>query len=160
MSVIPVLELSDGRQLSQSLAIGRYLATMHGLMSKDPFENAWGDQLVGAIEDIYPIYYRDFVTPILEKDEEQAKITAAALKEKALEPLFTKFEQFLGDKKYFCGNDVHWSDLAIAELVDRIETILDKEIIFTYPKLAAHSKRIHDTPNLKKYIEKRPQSLA
>jgi len=157
MGVIPVLELPDGKQLSQSLAIARYLASVQGLVSKDPFENAWGDQLVGALEDIYPAYYRDYVMAMLAKDEEKKAIASKALIEKGLEPLFCKLEQFLGDKDYFCGKQVHWSDLAIAELVDRIENIFDKEVIFNHPKLAAHSKRIHDTPSLKKYVETRPQ---
>lgn len=98
MGVLPVLELPDGRKLSQSLAIARYLGTVTGLqliikkvcmpnpnlgffpavglVSSDPFENAWGDQLVGAIEDIYPVHYSNYVMAKLENNE--AKVSSGS----------------------------------------------------------------------------------
>lgn len=52
----------------------KYVARVLGLISTDPFENAWGDQLVGAVEDIYPIYYVDYVYAFLGNDVEKARI--------------------------------------------------------------------------------------
>jgi len=160
MGVIPVLELSDGRQLSQSLAIGRYLAAEKGLLSHDSFENAWGDQLVGAIEDIYPIYYRPYVMAAMADDQEKKADALKTLNEKALQPLFDMLEKFLADKELFCGKKVHWADLVIAELVDRVESNFSKELVQSHPKLAAHATRIHNLPGLKEYIEKRPPAFA
>jgi len=156
MHILPVLELSDGRQLSQSLAISRYLGTELGLISTVPYENAMGDQLVGAIEDIYPTYYRDYALAFLANDEGKKASTLQILKEKGFEPLFTTLEKFLGDKKWFCGGQVHWADVVIAELVDRVETNFDQQIVKNHPKLAAHCKRIHENASLKKHVEKRP----
>jgi glutathione S-transferase len=159
MGVIPVLELEDGRQLSQSTAIGRYLAKKHGLVSDDDFENAWGDQLVGAIEDIYPRYYGPYVrATLLDKSEEKQKAAWEEMKTNGLPPLFEKFESFLGDKVYFCGKKLHWADLVVAEFVDRIEQIFEKGFTQTkYPRLYAHCQRINELPQIKKYIEKRPK---
>jgi len=84
MNTLPVLELPDGRQLSQSLAISRYLGTEFGLISKDPYENAMGDQLVGAIEDIYPVYYRDYVRAAFAKDEEKKSKHFANIERKSV----------------------------------------------------------------------------
>jgi len=158
MGVIPVLELANGQKLSQSLAIGRYLATLNGLVSDDAFENAWGDQLVLAIEDIYFQYYRPYVVATLvDKDESKQKEAWETLKTKAIIPLFEQFEKFLGDKTWFCGNKIHWADLVIAELVDRIEKIFQKGFTAPkYSKLYAHMKRVHELPNIKKYADVRP----
>jgi glutathione S-transferase len=159
MGVVPVLELPDGRQLSQSLAIGRYLATVNDLISKDPFENAWGDQLVGAIEDIYPVYYYQYVMALFNKDDEKKREAVQELKDEALKPLFDRLENMLGQKEHFCGNKLHWTDFAVAELIDRVGSI-DKDFLKSYPKLTEHSIRIHQLPNLRGYIENRQPSMA
>jgi len=158
MGVLPVLELEDGRQLSQSLAIARYLAKKHGLLSDDDFENAFGDQLACAIEDIYPKYYGPYVrATMLEKNEEKQKEAWQDMKTNGIGPLFEKLEAFLGVKTWFTGKKIHWSDLVIAEFVDRIETIFEKGFTAKYPHLYAHYQRVHEIPQIKKYVEKRPQ---
>jgi len=160
MGVLPVLELEDGRQLSQSLAIGRYLAKKYGLLSDDDWENAWGDQLVGAIEDLYPRYYGPYAKAIITNDEEKQKTIWEDMKTNGLVPLFGKLESFLGDKVWFCGKKIHWADLVIAEFVDRIETLFEKGFVEkNYPRLFAHRQRVNELPQIKKYIEKRHLSI-
>jgi len=162
MGVLPVLELEDGRKLGQSLAIARYLGTVHGLVSGDTFENAWGDQLVGAIEDTYPKYYGAYVmAALILKDVDKQKEAWEDMKTNAVIPLFEKFENFLGDKQWFCGKKLHWADLVIAEYVDRIDTIFEKGFVAPkFPRLYAHWKRVHELPAIKKYVEKRPQYIV
>jgi len=156
MHCLPVLELSGGSQISQSLAIARFLATKVGLVSSNSFENAWGEQLAGAIEDIYPIHYATYVGVAMGGGDAGAKELALYdLQDKAFTPLFNMLENFLGDNKWFCGQEVHWSDLMIAEHVDRAETIFDMNVAQSHPRLAAHCERIHENPGLKKYVEKR-----
>ncbi|GMR35086.1 hypothetical protein PMAYCL1PPCAC_05281, partial [Pristionchus mayeri] len=41
---MPVLEV-DGKQIPQSFAIARYVAKLHGLAGKTPFEAAWIDAI-------------------------------------------------------------------------------------------------------------------
>jgi len=156
MAVIPVLELENGVQLSQSLAIGRYLATKFGLTSKDDLENAWGDQIAGAIEDIYRPYFRPWVLAFYAKDEAKKKETWSELEQNGFIPLFNRLEKMLGDKTWFCGQNIHWSDLYVAELINRLDVCFDKkELVGNYPKLVAHSKRVHEIPNIKKYVQNR-----
>jgi len=158
MAVIPVLELENGVQLSQSLAIGRYLATKFGLMSKDDLENAWGDQITGAIEDLYRPYFRPYVLALFANNDAETKEKKAILEKEGLMPLFERLEKMLGDKKWFCGQNVHWADLYVAELIDRIETSYNnKELVAKYPKLLAHCRRVHELPNIKKYVQNRPK---
>jgi len=157
MGVIPVLELADGRQLSQSLAIARYLATLHGLVSTDAFENAWGDQLAGAVEDIYFKFYRPlYIAACVLKDDDKTKEAWEDMKTNALIPLFGKFEEFLGNKDWFCGKKIHWADLVIAEFVDRFEHFEKGFVASKFPHLQAHWKRVHELPAIKKYVQKRP----
>lgn len=50
--VLPVLEFEDGSQLSQSLAILRYLGREFGFAGKSEFETAKCDEYVDAMNDI------------------------------------------------------------------------------------------------------------
>jgi len=160
MAVLPVLELENGVKLSQSLAIGRYLAAKFGLTSKDDLENAWGDQIVGAIEDIYQPHYRPYVLAVFANDEAQKKEKWDNLVKDGFVPLFNRLEKMLGDKKWFCGEKIHWADLCVAELIDRVDTTFNKKVLVAkYPKLQAHARRVHEFPGIKKYIESRPQMV-
>ena len=47
---MPILH-EDGKQLTQSIAIGRYLARKYNLISDDPFLNYRSEQVVDIMED-------------------------------------------------------------------------------------------------------------
>ncbi|KAA0183294.1 Glutathione S-Transferase Sigma 7 [Hyalella azteca] len=51
---VPVLYV-DGRPLSQSVAICRYLGAVHGLSSKDPWLAAVGDEVADSVHDLLPV---------------------------------------------------------------------------------------------------------
>jgi hypothetical protein len=48
----------------------------------------------------------------------------------------------------------------VAELIDRLDvTYSKKDFIAKYPKLVAHCKRVHEIPNIKKYVQTRPKTI-
>jgi len=59
--VLPVLEV-DGHVISQSAAIGRFLARRFGFAGKDEFQDALCDELVDANKDL-GIGYTSFLSP-------------------------------------------------------------------------------------------------
>lgn len=101
-----------------------------GLLSKDDLENAWGDQIAGSIEDLYLPFFRPVAMAMREND--QAKVVGArdtfedgslalyhALLQKeafdnmvnnGLAPLFERLEKMLGDKKWYCSQNVSNSE--------------------------------------------------
>jgi len=157
---VPILELENGVQISQSLAIGQYLASKFGLVSKDDLENAVGNQIVGAIEDLYRPHFRPFLLATIANDEVKRKEAIIEAEKNGLIPLFNRLEKLLGDKDWFCGKKEHWADFYVAELVDRVQTSFQRpELMNKYPKLLAHSKRVHEIPGIKKYVATRKPTL-
>lgn len=49
---VPVLEV-DGKQLSQSVTIARYLAKQHGLAGRNDWEQALADMYADNIQDMF-----------------------------------------------------------------------------------------------------------
>ena len=66
----PCLELNDGTKMGQSIAIARYLASVHGYYPKDPMEAYQVDQLVDRYQDVSGTIYK----PLFIKD--QAEVDA------------------------------------------------------------------------------------
>lgn len=105
----------------------------------------------------------------------------AALRDTIVNSQFEKFEKLLGDKKWFCGDEVKstmtrlnllffsisksfssifkltWADLCVGEFAERCDSCFEKGYISKFPKIQQHMKRVHELPKIKNYISKRPQ---
>ncbi|PIO70329.1 glutathione S-transferase protein [Teladorsagia circumcincta] len=153
---VPVLEV-EGKQLAQSFAIVRYLAGQFGYAGK----SAWEEAIVDMIGDQFKDYLVE-VSPVLRVvlgfDEGDAD---ALLKEKffpARDKFMTFMTKILKSNKsgYLVGDSLTWPDLYLAEgteLAKKIPTLYDG-----FPELKAHSEKIRSIPELKKWIESRPDT--
>eukprot|EP00347_Sterkiella_histriomuscorum_P018302 403346025 len=111
---IPVLEMSDGKKLSQTKSILRYFGTQHGFYPKDdPFNAYLVDSFIDSVDDINPHFYKVRT----EKDPELLK--------KAKHELFTNtfpkwceaIEKRLQNnvtQKYIVGNKLTIADMTYA----------------------------------------------
>ncbi|KJH42596.1 glutathione S-transferase protein [Dictyocaulus viviparus] len=156
---LPVLEV-DGRQLIEPMAINRFIARTFGLAGKNLFEAAVAD----GIADRY-IFYRNRIN-----DYHAALLTqkpAGVLRKLNNEVLVPARNKFFGyiithlEKNsvngYLVGDSITWIDVLIAEHVyefnDKTPGFLDG-----FPQVEAHMRKIRSIPNIKKWIENRPQT--
>lgn len=51
---------------------------------------------------------------------------------------------------------VTWADLVLAEFTERLNTIYEKDVIKGHSKVLAHMHKVHELPNIKKYVAERP----
>jgi len=154
---LPVLEI-DGKQLSQSMAIGRYLAAEHGLAGKTNLERAFADMLCDGVHDIVSATM-PFVLPTLAHDMAKREEPYKKFREEPLRTFLTKYTKFLKDNGtgWFVGNAMTWADLTVAEYVDRIETVYGDDIVKKdFKELEEHSRKIHALPKIATYIKNRP----
>jgi len=155
LGTVPVLEF-DGKKLGQSTSIARFLANKFNLNGKNEWDAAFSDMLVQCFEDLNSAL-NPVVLAIVANDEKLKMEEYNKYKEKALKPMLDRFENFLGDKKFFCGDYFTYADLTVAELIDRMETLFDPNLTSCYPKLKGLHCRVHELPNIKKYIQTRPK---
>ncbi|EGT40878.1 hypothetical protein CAEBREN_08009 [Caenorhabditis brenneri] len=152
---VPVLFV-DGKQLAQSIAIVRYLAKQFGMAGNSSWEEAQVDALGDQFKD-YRIEARPFFRVKMgfgEGDVEklQKEVFLPALNK--MYGIFTKYLKEAGSG-YLVGNGLTWIDLAIAQhsadLLQHDEKVLDE-----FPEMKEHRLRVHNIPNIKKWIEERP----
>ncbi|GMT13631.1 hypothetical protein PFISCL1PPCAC_4928, partial [Pristionchus fissidentatus] len=156
---LPVLEV-DGKQIPQSFAIARYVASQHGLAGKTPFEAAWVDALADQWRDFHnefrKYWYLVIGIPTWEGDAEAAKTEHGIPARDKFYPIIVK-QLKESNSGFLVGDSVTWVDLLLADQVAAIK----KEIpgfLDAYPEVLAHSDKIHAIPQIAKWIETRPES--
>ena len=63
-----------------------------------------------------------------------------------------QFEKFLGDKKFFGGDEPKFPDFHLYEIIS-VHTLLFPEFKTKFAKAAAYLKRFEELPKIKAYME-------
>ncbi|GMT13630.1 hypothetical protein PFISCL1PPCAC_4927, partial [Pristionchus fissidentatus] len=154
---MPVLEV-DGKQIPQSFAIARYVASQHGLAGKTPFEAAWVDALADQWKDFQNEFrnYWYLLMGFREGDAEAAKTEHGIPARDKFYPIIVKQLKEAGSG-FLVGDSATWVDLLLADQTAAIK----KEVpgfLDAYPEVLAHSDKVRAIPQIAKWIETRPES--
>lgn len=154
MGQAPVLEV-DGKQLCQSLAIARYLAKQFGLQGSNDWEAAQCDMLSDGFQDVVGTMRPWFI----EKDEAKKAEILANLKKEHFIPFADRYEKILAANPsgFYVGDKVTWLDLVLFALEEWWSGMLP-DVMGAHPKMKAHMEKIAALPNIKKWLETRPQT--
>ncbi|CAF0817174.1 unnamed protein product [Rotaria sp. Silwood1] len=153
----PVLELADGTQIPQSMAIARYIAHETGLAGTNNLEAAKIDAVVDTQRDINETFYTKV---FFEKDETKK----AEELEKFLNETLVKHVENLGKLKkaysqnesYFVGNQLSWADLFVYQSIQSLlKAVPDVKGKFG-DKFKPLIDAVHGNTKLKEYLDSRP----
>nr|ANG56313.1 sigma class glutathione-s-transferase [Argopecten irradians] len=154
---LPVLEV-DGKQLTQSLAIARYLGREFGLAGEGNMDQFLVDQVIDTGADALTAYVKWY----FEKEETKK----AELKKELVDTTIPKFAEILtnylensgGKNGFFVGSKLSLADLACHEtFTDFLQ--LNPDCLKDYPKLAANRQKVEENANVKQYLSSRPESV-
>ena len=151
---MPFLEV-DGRRLSDSLVIARYLGEEFGLAGANSFENSELAGLAGAINDLF----EDLVQVYFEKNEEKKANMRKKYMEQTVPFALGKFEALCAanDGGYLWGNKLTWADLAFfcwtEFMTPAVPTLFD-----SFPSLKKLKETVETLPNIAKWLEERPKT--
>jgi prostaglandin-H2 D-isomerase / glutathione transferase len=157
---VPVLE-ADGRALTQSNAINRYIGRMANLYPSDPWQAALCDEVMDAVEDIGTQIVATFNLPDDEKKLRREALVAGPI------PLYlSRLGQRLdaNGARYFADNRLTVADLKVFVWVrylksgnlDHVPSDLPDRAA---PEIAAHCSRIEEHPGVKAYYAQRQNGL-
>jgi len=154
ISLLPVLELEDGRILRESMAICRFLEEQHpepNLFGADAWERAVIEQWNrhAELELLYPVaqVFRNshaFWQGRIKQAPDFAEIMRTLLSER-----FAWFDRELGTRPYLAGDRFTVADITAMCAIDfgRVSNIrIDPAV---HPNLAGWHKRVSDRPSAK-----------
>ncbi|PFX16269.1 probable glutathione S-transferase 5 [Stylophora pistillata] len=156
---LPVLEV-DGVVLAQSFSIARFVANEFGLAPSTNLDKAKADMIADGVADLG----QKHATAFLEKDPaRKAKLEEEA---KVATPRFlTYFEKLLKanneGKGFFVGDKLTYADIIFFNITNGLLAKGKMEVpalIKDFPLLASHYERVMAIPNIKNWLETRPES--
>lgn len=134
----------DGNiKITQSNSILRYIAKKHNLLGKTTQEIVDCDVMLENAMDFRNGTVRLAYNPNYEEIKDEYFT--------GLKPMLDRFESFLGDKKWFAGDNVTVCDFPMYELLDQ-HKIMKPGFLDNYPKLSAFCGRFEALPAIKKYM--------
>jgi len=151
----PVLE-EDGRQLSQSMAILRYVGRKHGLEADDEWDRAVGDELSTSWLDMYTRSANAWAEP----DKEMKKQKFGQVVEEFIKPRLRYFDDHFAKSKsgFLVGDKVTWCDFFVYNMMTMIRDFL-KVSITSFENLEKFVNTIDDLPKVKEWHKNNPASL-
>ncbi|CAD5209096.1 unnamed protein product [Bursaphelenchus okinawaensis] len=155
---MPLLEV-DGKKLSQSGSILRFVARATGLTGKDSFEEAKADEL-------YHFFYDNFRAGIavvldkvgIKKSENLAKDQEDFVHYSTISlDGYTKYLEE-ANNGYAFASGLTYADFVIASHFLLVKN-MDEQLANKFPKVAEHYKKIWAIPQLQDYFSKRPDTI-
>nr|QVK45610.1 glutathione S transferase [Brachionus paranguensis] len=154
----PYLEITNGKKtmiLSQSVAIGRYLARKFGFAGKGDEEQAMVDMYGDQISDLL----NEFAKFMMEQDETKKQEIFQKLQNEIMPFHMKFFEAKLAQSKtgFFFDSGLTWIDLYLFNLLgllgDQRNQLFEhfKAVKTMYDKVSGHGK-------IKAYLETRPET--
>jgi len=153
---MPVLFI-DGKQLCQSGVIHRFLANTFGLMGDSALSGGYSDMVYETLNEMY------FKLPLFEKDEEKKKAETEKQFTEKIMPFLVKMngkhasDPEKGNKDHFIGGKLTLADIALAFFIGEMKNH-KADVCDTIPALARIVDATNARPNIKAWLEKRPDS--
>jgi len=149
---MPVLEV-DGKQLTQSMSILRYVARKYGLEADDEWDRAVGDELATSWLDMQA----RSIGAWMETDKELQKQKFQQLIDEFVKPRLKIMDGYIAKSPsgFLAGNKVTWADFFVYNTLDLITDFL-KVSLSPYPHVEKFFHKIHELPKVKEWHMKHP----
>jgi len=150
---LPILQIGD-EVLSQSMSIGRYLSRKFGYHGKTEFEAAKVDEVVDALHEYEHGYWEWF------GDEKSKPQVIEKFLGEATPKYMSKCSEILEKNggEFLVGKSLTFADIYLFNLIDYYSQMTKEDMIKGFPVLQAFCKGIGSIPEIKEWVEKRPQS--
>ncbi|CAH0560821.1 unnamed protein product [Brassicogethes aeneus] len=146
---LPLLE-HNGKVVSQSMAICRYVGKLVGLGGKD----AWEDLEIDFMVDCFSDFTGKLIQMVKETDEARKEELKKTVNEELIPFYLNKFEERTKTNKgYLVGGHLTWADVVISCLLKNFEKFTGGSMIENHPGLKKIQKEVLSNPEIKKHIE-------
>ena len=147
---MPILEV-DGKVLSGSVPLARFLAERHGLAGSNDVENA---EIAGIIDCLTDLGLQFIRWLFEEKDETRKAELKKKIDEVHIPKHFSNLEKRISAEGWLYGSKVTYADLVLYAVSSR----LSDEVLIKYPGLKSIKEKVEALPNIAKWLKERPDT--
>ncbi|TKR93071.1 hypothetical protein L596_007599 [Steinernema carpocapsae] len=152
---VPILEV-DGVTLTDSTAIGRFVAKKVGIAGENDVDAALIDGYVAQLEDLTSAMARKKLLLMIVEGKEAEAVDGIR---ETMKLFLERIEKHLENKKgcaaqILVGKTTSWADLVLADFIHRMELTV-KDLTEPYPSVKKWVDHVHKLPQLKEYFAKR-----
>nr|WAS27872.1 glutathione S-transferase [Mythimna separata] len=146
----PIYE-EDGRVLTQTLAIAKYVARDTELIPADAWQRAVVESAVYTLFD----YWKNVTPYFLEADPVKKEELRKKLFDETIEYYFSRFSKQLSENGGYFNGKLSWGEFVLTGIVEASNLFLKIELEKQYPAVGATVNNIRNLPGVKEYIAKR-----
>lgn len=143
---VPILQLSDGRIISQSGAIIRHIARSYGLYGSSSSEADAIDEIIEAHLDFFP---NNGKLPWLSPED---RIKALADLPNICDRWLTRWEQVLSTRNFLVCETPSVADACVLRCAEDLVDFCGEDSLKRHPRLFAWRDRLKKIPSVSKYF--------
>ena len=150
---LPILELDDGTQIGQSIAILNYIESVAGIEIADPVKSAEASSILQSAQELFaPL--NPTVNFAVGDDFESKRLAMRP----DLESRFSDLERYLNkyDGKYFIDDTPRAAEFALFHHLD-LSKKLDPDLLSNFPRLLQFIADVEGITAILEYLQTRPE---
>ena len=144
---LPMLEV-EGKTLSGSIPLARFVAERHGLAGSNDLENVEIASIMDCLNDLT----QAFMKAIFERDETRKAELKKKFDEEDTPKFLSLLEKRVTAQGWLYGAKVTYVDLAFFNFSEG----LPAEVLAKYPGLKSVKDKVQALPNIAKWLKERP----
>ena len=150
---LPILELDDGTQIGQSIAILNYIESIAGIEIADPVKSAEASSILQSAQELFaPL--NPTVNFAVGDDFESKRLAMRP----DLESRFSDLERYLNkyEGKYFIDDTPRAAEFALFHHLD-LSKKLDPDLLSNFPRLLQFLADVEGITAISEYLQARPE---
>ncbi|VDO85189.1 unnamed protein product [Heligmosomoides polygyrus] len=154
---LPVLVVNDRTKIVGVTEISRHVATLLDLYGRTSEVRQAIDTIIGELEELHA-GLAPIIRATLTKNFDDRREVWNVFKNNALFPCLVNYEQTLASSLFLVGSRISWADMALIEMLTRFQCCYDSFYLAHFPTLKGYCIRFETLPNMRPYIQSRPDS--
>ncbi|WKX92517.1 hypothetical protein Q1695_010502 [Nippostrongylus brasiliensis] len=154
---LPILLIDDRTKIVGVNEISRHVAEQLNLYGSTAEHRCSIDDVIGTLEELHK-----GLTPIVRatliKNFDERRELWNNFKNDQLFPCLKNFEHQLAKTAFLVGTRISWADIALIEMLTRFQCCYDSFYLAHFPTLKERCNRFESLPNMRPYIQSRPDS--
>uniref|UniRef100_A0A0A9Y5I3 glutathione transferase n=2 Tax=Lygus hesperus TaxID=30085 RepID=A0A0A9Y5I3_LYGHE len=150
---LPLLEI-DGKPYHQTMALCRWLAKKCDLAGDNDDEALEIDMMMDSFSDFRSMVWSYFYN----SDKENKQRIRPRIIEEITPFYLKKFDEKIKEEGYLANRKLSWVDIYFVAVLGYFSFMIESDICSTYENIRDLRDRVHAIPNIKKWVERRPET--